>query len=158
MDKPATLYAIARDPCVIFHRRLKAPALPHPTTDRASPSFRLNHLVVVTLAVTERVGELLERRANKLRLLPQVGGKEAVGVGNGGKGSLEGVLEGLGGAGRGSVGILDTGELEETLDGGGSNDGGTTGSGDKLFENTWISQTEAAFRVSLKGSQNLRGR
>lgn len=84
------------------------------------------------LAVTEGVRELLEGAADKLGLLPQVGGKEAVGVGDGDKGGLEGVLEGLGGTGRGSVGILDTSELEETLDGGRGNEASTTGGGDEL--------------------------
>lgn len=87
---------------------------------------------LVALLGAQSVGELLQRAPDELGLLPQVGGQEAVGVGDGGKGGLEGVLEGLGGAGGGSVGILDTGELKETLDGGGGDQGGTTGSGNKL--------------------------
>lgn len=66
---------------------------------------------LVALLGAQGVGELLQRAADELGLLPQVGGQEAVGVGDGGEGSLERVLESLGGAGGGSVGILDTGEL-----------------------------------------------
>lgn len=87
---------------------------------------------LVALLGAQSVGKLLQRAPDELGLLPQVGGEEAVGVGDGGEGGLEGVLEGLGGAGGGGVGILDTGELEKTLDGGGGDQGGTTGSGDKL--------------------------
>jgi hypothetical protein len=87
---------------------------------------------LVTLLLAERVGELLERAPDELGLLPQVGGEETVGVGDGDEGSLEGVLEGLGGTGGGCVGVLDTGELEETLDGGGGNEASTTGGGNEL--------------------------
>jgi hypothetical protein len=54
---------------------------------------------LVSLAFPQGVGELLQGASDQLRLLPQVGSQEAVGVGNGGEGSLEGVLEGLGGTG-----------------------------------------------------------
>lgn len=54
---------------------------------------------LVSLAFAQGIGELLQRASDQLRLLPQVGGQEAVGVGHGGEGGLEGVLEGLGGAG-----------------------------------------------------------
>ncbi len=47
---------------------------------------------LVFLAFPESVGVFFEGTADKLRLLPQVGGQEAVAVGDGGKGSLEGVL------------------------------------------------------------------
>lgn len=89
-------------------------------------------LVGVPLAVPEGVGELLQRAPDELRLLPQIRRQEAVCVGNGGEGGLEGVLEGLGRTGRGCVGVLNTGELEKTLDGGRGDKGGTTGCGDKL--------------------------
>ena len=87
---------------------------------------------LVLLALAQDITELLQRAADELSLLPQVGGKEAVGVDDGDEGGLEGVLEGLGGAGRGGVGVLDTSELEETLDGGGSDKAGTAGGGDEL--------------------------
>jgi hypothetical protein len=82
--------------------------------------------------LAQNVAELLQRAGGELGLLPQVGSEETVGVDDGEEGSLEGVLEGLGGTGGRSVGVLDTGELEETLDGGGGNEAGTAGSGDKL--------------------------
>lgn len=88
--------------------------------------------LVPLLTGPQRVCELLQRAALELGLGPQVGGEEAVGVGDSDEGSLEGVLEGLGGAGGGGVGILNTSELEESLDGGGGNETGTTGGGDEL--------------------------
>ena len=88
--------------------------------------------LLILLALAQNVAEFLQRAAGELGLGPEVGGKEAVGVDDGKEGSLEGVLEGLGGAGRGGVGVLDTSELKETLDSGGGNKAGTTGSGDKL--------------------------
>ena len=75
---------------------------------------------------------LLKGRLDELGLLPEVGRQEAVGVGDGREDGLEGVLEGLGGAGGGGVGVLNTSELEEALDGGGGNEAGTTGGGDHL--------------------------
>ena len=87
---------------------------------------------LVLLALAQNITELLKRRADELSLLPEVGGEETVGVDDGNEGGLEGVLEGLGGTGRGGVSILDTGELEQTLDGGGGDKAGTTGSGNEL--------------------------
>ena len=82
--------------------------------------------------LAESVGKLLERAAQQLGLLPQVGGQETVGVGDGDEGGLEGVLERLGGTGGGGVSVLDTSELEEALDSGGGNKASTAGSGDQL--------------------------
>lgn len=73
----------------------------------------------------------LEGRGGEGGLAPQVGGQEAVSVGNGNEGGLEGVLLGSGGTGGRSVDILDTTELQQLLDGGRGNDGRTSGSGDK---------------------------
>lgn len=87
---------------------------------------------LVLLALAQDITELLQRAADELSLLPEVGGEEAVGVDDSDEGGLEGVLEGLGGAGRGGVGVLDTGELEQTLDSGGGNKAGTAGSGNEL--------------------------
>jgi len=86
---------------------------------------------LVTLSSTESVAELFQRTSDELGLLPQVGGKVTVCVADGGECCLEGVLKGLGGAGRGSVDIFDTSKLEETLDGWGSDETGTTGSWDE---------------------------
>lgn len=88
--------------------------------------------------MAQNITELLQRAPDELGLLPQVGGEEAVGVDDGKEGSLEGVLEGLGGTGGRGVGVLDTGKLEETLDSGGGNETGTTGSGDKLLSRLGI--------------------
>ncbi len=87
---------------------------------------------LVLLALAQDITELLQRAADELSLLPEVGGEEAVGVDDSDEGGLEGVLEGLGGAGRGGVGVLDTGELEQTLDSGGGNKAGTAGGGNEL--------------------------
>lgn len=67
---------------------------------------------LVALALAEDVGVLLERGAGELGLLPEVGGEEAVGVGDGDEGGLEGVLEGLGAAGGGGVGVVHTSKLQ----------------------------------------------
>lgn len=104
----------------------------HHYTFTLTKAKQVSKINLVPLALAEDVGVLLERRADELGLLPQVGGKEAVGVGDSDESGLEGVLEGLGRAGRGGVGILDTGELEKTLDGGGGDETGTAGRGDKL--------------------------
>ena len=85
---------------------------------------------LVPLTLPQGVGVLVQRAPDELRLLPQVGRQEAVGVGDGGEGGLQGVLEGLGRAGRRSVGILNASKLQETLDSGRGNERGTTGRGD----------------------------
>ena len=51
-----------------------------------------NFPFLVFLAFTESIRVLLEGTADKLGLRPQVGGQEAVAVGDGGKSSLKGVL------------------------------------------------------------------
>jgi hypothetical protein len=99
--------------------------------DRDS-AHRFQPALLVSLAVPQGVGVLVQGTPDELGLLPQVGGEEAVGVGDGHKGSLEGVLEGLGGASGRGVGVLDTGELEESLDGRGGDEASTAGSGDEL--------------------------
>ena len=73
------------------------------------PNFASHPLVSLTLPQSVRI--LVQRAPDELRLAPQVGRQETVGVGDGGEGGLEGVLEGLGRTGRGRVSILDTGEL-----------------------------------------------
>ena len=92
---------------------------------------QIRHLV--TLPSSESVRELLQRTSDELGLLPQVGGQVTVCVADSDEGSLQGVLECLGRTGGGGVDVVDTGKLEEALDGGGGNETGTTGSGDKLF-------------------------
>lgn len=87
---------------------------------------------LVSLPRAQDVTELLQRTPDELGLLPQVRSEVSVGVADSDEGGLEGVLQGLGGAGRGGVDIVDACKLEETLDGGGGNETGTTGSRDKL--------------------------
>lgn len=91
----------------------------------------LDKMHLVALVVAESVGKLLQGAADQASLLPQVGGQEAVGVGDGSEGSLQGVLQSLGRAGRRGVDVLNTSKLKETLDGGGGDQGGTTGGGDQ---------------------------
>lgn len=66
---------------------------------------------LVALLSSQGVCELLQGAPDELRLLPEVGRQESVGVGDGGEGGLQGVLEGLGRSGGGSVGVLNTGKL-----------------------------------------------
>lgn len=87
---------------------------------------------LVLLALAEDITELLEGRTSELVLDPKVGGEESVGVDDGNEGGLEGVLKGLGGTGRGCVGVIDTSELKQTLDGGRGNKASTTGSRNEL--------------------------
>lgn len=82
--------------------------------------------------MAQNITELLQRAADELSLLPEVGCEETVGVADGNEGGLESVLEGLGGTGRGGVCVLNTGELEETLNSRRGNETGTTGGGNKL--------------------------
>ncbi len=66
---------------------------------------------LVSLSSTQTVTKLLERAADELSLLPQIGSKIAVCVTDSDEGGLEGVLEGLGRASGGSVDVVNTSEL-----------------------------------------------
>ena len=92
--------------------------------------YRPHHLV--TLSSPESIRELLQRRSDELGLFPQVGGQVSVCVADSDEGSLQGVLEGLGRTRGGSVNVVDTSELEETLHGWGGDETGTTGGRDEL--------------------------
>jgi hypothetical protein len=92
--------------------------------------YRSHHLV--TLSSPKSIREFLQRTSDKLGLLPQVGGQVSVCVADSDEGGLEGVLESFGRTGGGSVDVVDTSELEETLDGGGGDEAGTTRSRNKL--------------------------
>jgi hypothetical protein len=105
---------------------------------------------LVLLALAQDVTELLQRAADELSLGPEVGGKETVGVDNSDEGGLEGVLKGLGGTGGRGVGVLDTGELEQTLDGGGGDKASTAGGGNELDN-----PLETEFPVSSNSCQRL---
>lgn len=63
--------------------------------------------------------------------LPEIGGKVSVGFLKGVEGSLQEVFSGLGAASGGGLDVSDTSHLEDLLGGGGSNDAGTSGTGDK---------------------------
>ena len=86
----------------------------------------------VSLPFPEHVAEFLQRASVELRFLPQVRRQEAVRVAHGDEGGFQCVFECLCGAGGGGVDVLDAGELEETLDGWGCDEAGTTGGGDEL--------------------------
>ena len=88
--------------------QIKKKSMEEPQSRAMYPNFASP---LVSLALPQGVRVLVQRAPDELRLGPQVGCQETVGVGDGGEGGLEGVLEGLGRAGRGRVGILDTGEL-----------------------------------------------
>jgi hypothetical protein len=71
--------------------------------------------------------ELVVRSLTGLDDLPQVGGKELVGLGDGSQGSLQEVSLGRGGSGRLGVTVLDSGHLEETFGSGGGDDVSSSG-------------------------------
>lgn len=82
--------------------------------------------------LAQNIAELVQRAPGELVLGPQVGGQEAIGVADSHEGGLEGVLEGFGRAGGLRVRVLNTGKLEETLDGGRGNEASATGGRNKL--------------------------
>jgi len=105
---------------------------------------------LVPLTLAEDVAVLLKRGWCELLLRPQVGGEETVGVCDGDEGSLQGVLKGLGGTGRGSVDVGNTSQLQETLDGGRCDKAGTTGSGNETdSDGTALSALLGGERVRL---------
>ena len=87
---------------------------------------------LVSLALPEHIAILLQRAPVQLRLLPQIGCQETVTVTDRHERSFERIFERLGRAGGRCVCVLHTGELEETLDGGGGDEAGTAGGGDEL--------------------------
>ena len=88
--------------------------------------------LLVSLTLPQHITEFLQWTSVQLVLLPQVGCQESVTVSYSDEGGFEGVFEGLGAAGGGGVCVLHSGELEETLDGGGGDEAGTTGCWDQL--------------------------
>ena len=113
-----------------FHRR--GPCI----TSRHNPGMlkknrSLTAVRLVLLALAKDVAVLLERRPCESSLAPQVGGKESVCVGDGNEGGLQCVLKSLGGTSGRGVSILDTSQLQETLDSGRGNETGTAGGGDE---------------------------
>lgn len=116
----------------------------HPT---ALP-LRCSHLV--SLALAQNVSELVQRRSEELGLGPQVRRQVAVGVTDSDEGSLESVLQGLGGARGRGVAVLNTSELEETLDSGRGDNARTAGSGDE-------SDGDGTALAGLLGRERVRG-
>lgn len=104
----------------------------------------------------EGVGVLVQGTPDELGLPPEVGREEAVGVGHGAEGGLEGVLERLGRAGGRGVGVLDTGELEEALDGGGGDETSTAGGGDEL--RAGVSYKSPIGACITRDQEDVRGR
>lgn len=72
----------------------------------------------VLLPLPQHISVLFERTPDELGLLPQVWRQEPVGIADRYKGSLESVLEGLGGARGRSVDVGHTSKLEQALHGG----------------------------------------
>ena len=107
--------------------------VPHSLTQSSctTPPF-ISSCSLVALALTKHITVLLKRRTDELSLLPQIGSEEAVAVSDSDEGSLERVLEGLGRAGRSSVDIADTCELQQTLDGWRGDEAGTAWSWNEL--------------------------
>ena len=108
---------------------------------------------LVPLPFTKHIAVLLERATLQLRLLPQVGCQEAVGIGDSHEGRLERVLERLCRAGGSGVDVAYTCELEQTLDGRGGDQAGTAWGGDKLDN-----QLETVWLVSKAACLNLPSR
>merc|ERR1719222_304610 len=102
------------------------------------------------VVLRQEVGELLVGRLCEDGLLPEVGGKVAVGLGNGSVGCLGKVSESSSGAlGRG-VAILDSSHLEKLLGDGSGDDTSSTRSGDQSDPNAAaLSSHLAGHRVGL---------
>jgi hypothetical protein len=73
-----------------------------------------------------------ERRGDALNLGPEIGGEVSVGLGKGVESSLDEVLGSSGVTSGWGVNIIDTGELEEFLGDGGTNNTSSSGSGHEL--------------------------
>lgn len=128
----------------------KTPDLSSSAPPNPDENFRLVPLL------PEGVGVLVQGTPDELGLLPEVGREEAVGAGHGAEGGLEGVLERLGRAGGRGVGVLDTGELEEALDGGGGDEASTAGGGDEL--RAGVSYKSPIGACITRDQEDVRGR
>lgn len=71
---------------------------------------------LVFLTLPQHITKLFQRTSRELVLFPQVGCQETVCVSDSNECSLQGVLERLCATGRGTVRILHTSKLEQTLD------------------------------------------
>ena len=96
--------------------------------------YRNHHALSISLPLPQHIAEFLQRAPVKLRLLPQIRRQEPIRVPHRHERSLERILERLCRAGGGSVDVLHARELEETFDGWGSDEAGSTRCGDELCE------------------------
>merc|ERR1740128_1634386 len=99
-----------------------------------SPGFLLLN-TGSAVVLRQEVGELLVGRLGEDGLLPEVGGKVAVGLGDGGVGCLGKVSKSSSGALGGGVAILNSSHLEKLLGDGSGDDASSTGSGDESNPN-----------------------
>lgn len=104
---------------------------------------------LVSLAFSQHITVLLQGASDELVLLPQVGGQEAIRVADSNECSLQSVLERLCASRRGSVCILDTGKLQQSLDGGRGDKASTARSGDQ-------SNGDGTALARLLGGQRVR--
>jgi len=88
---------------------------------------------LISLSFSQNITKLLQRTSNELRLLPQIGSQEAVGVADGDESGLESVFESFGRSRRGSINIINTCKLEEALDSWGCDEAGTARGWNKLY-------------------------
>ena len=94
--------------------------------------------LLVSLPFPQHITEFLKRAPSERSLLPQIRRQKAVRIAYSYKGSLQSVLKSFRRAGGGSVDVLDASELEETLDGRGGDETGTTGSRDELVVSQYL--------------------
>lgn len=104
----------------------------HPSTLLACKNPLVVFLELISLSFSQHVSKLLQRTPDQLCLLPQIGRQEPVGVADSDEGGFQCVFESFGRAGGGSVRVLDTGELQQTFDGRGCDEAGTSRGGDEL--------------------------
>ena len=99
---------------------------------KRSHSLLASCIRLIPFALPQYIAVLLQWAPVKLRLLPQIRCKKAVRVRDGDEGSLKGVFEGLGRAGRCGVDVLHTSKLEKAFDCGRCDETSTTGSRNEL--------------------------
>lgn len=102
------------------------------TATAVSSVSEVASLLLSALAVAlEQLGVECVGGADQVGLLPQIGGQEAVGLGEGVEGGAGEVLDGLGLAGGRGEHVLHSGETENLLGDGRSDDAGSSGGGDE---------------------------
>jgi len=94
-------------------------------------NFHSNSVSSFLVTAAQELGVGIEGMVITLWLAPEVGGQEGVGVLKSVEGGSDEVTLGSGLSLRTGVNVTDTGQLEDLLGGGGSNDAGTSGGGDE---------------------------